>query len=301
MSLIHTRTFRVRHYECDAYGHVNNANYLHYMQEAAFDASAAAGYDLARYDAMGRLWLIHETDVEYLQPLRYGDSVEVRTWVLDFRGVRSRRAYEFRDMESGSMVARAQTDWVFLDATTLRPAPIPRELREAFSPEGVPIKAQPRERFPTPPEPPRGTFRMRRCVEWRDIDPMKHVNNATYLSYMDECGMEVSEAHGWPIQRMGEAGFAIVARRCRIEYREPAIYGDELELATFVSELRHASATRCYIITRAWSGSVLAQARVLYVWVDVRTGKPIHIPAEFISDFAANLAPGALPPQSRLR
>ena len=53
MPLTHTRTFRVRHYECDAYGHLNNANYLRYMQETAFDASAAAGYDLERYNKLG--------------------------------------------------------------------------------------------------------------------------------------------------------------------------------------------------------------------------------------------------------
>jgi len=49
MPLIHERAFRVRHYECDAYGHVNHANYLRYMQEAALDASAAAGYDIDWY------------------------------------------------------------------------------------------------------------------------------------------------------------------------------------------------------------------------------------------------------------
>ena len=61
MPLTHVRTFRVRHYECDALGHVNYANYLRYMQEAAFDASAAAGYDLDRYKAMGCHWLVRET------------------------------------------------------------------------------------------------------------------------------------------------------------------------------------------------------------------------------------------------
>ena len=45
--MIHERAFRVRQYECDPYGHVNHANYLRYMQEAAFDASAAVGYDFA--------------------------------------------------------------------------------------------------------------------------------------------------------------------------------------------------------------------------------------------------------------
>ena len=83
-----TRTFRVRFGECDAYGHVNNTNYVRYMQEAAFDASAAAGYDFARYDALGQYWLVRETEVEYLKPLVYGDTFEVKTWVADFRRVR---------------------------------------------------------------------------------------------------------------------------------------------------------------------------------------------------------------------
>ena len=85
MPLIQVRTFRVRHCECDAYGRAKYASYLNYMQETAFDASAAAGYDLARYEAMGRYWLARETDIEYLYPLRYGDSVQVKTWMADFR------------------------------------------------------------------------------------------------------------------------------------------------------------------------------------------------------------------------
>ena len=93
MMPVHERTFRVRHYECDMYGHVNHANYLRYMQEAAFDASAAVGYSLDTYQAMGRYWLIRDTDIEYLLPLRFGDTVRVKTWVVDFRRVRSRRAF----------------------------------------------------------------------------------------------------------------------------------------------------------------------------------------------------------------
>ena len=77
MPFTYSRTFRVRYYECDAYGHLNNANYLRYMQETAFDASAAAGYDLQAYEALGHFWLIRETDIEYRRPLRYDDSVTV--------------------------------------------------------------------------------------------------------------------------------------------------------------------------------------------------------------------------------
>ena len=61
MLLEHVRTFRVRYYECDAFGHVRGVSLLRYMQEAAFDASAAAGYDMAHYEELKRLWLVRET------------------------------------------------------------------------------------------------------------------------------------------------------------------------------------------------------------------------------------------------
>jgi acyl-CoA thioester hydrolase len=297
MPLTHVRTFRVRHYECDAYGHVNYANYLRYMQETAFDATAAAGYDLARYEAMGRYWLARETDIEYLRPLRYGDSVQVKTWVADFRRVRSRRTYEFRRFDpstrlrpgSEELAARAHTDWVFLDSATLRPTPIPQEMMVAFFPEGLPELAPPRPRFPPAPPPPPGVFRLRRRVEWRDIDLEQHVNNAVYLSYLEDCGVQVAAAHGWPMSRVQTEGFAIVARRHRIEYQQPAVLDDELELATWISDVRRATVIRHYTVTRVSDGALLARARTLWVWVDLETGRPIRIPSAFLADFAPNI------------
>jgi acyl-CoA thioester hydrolase len=292
MPMIHVRTFRVRHYECDAYGHVNQANYLRYMQEAAFDASAAAGYDLTRYEAMGHHWLVRETDIEYLRPLRYGDSVQIKTWVVDFRRIRSRRAYEFRRAGSDKLVAQARTDWVFLDSATWRPAPIPPEMMAAFFPEGLPDPAAPHPRFPSAPPPPPGVFRLRRRVEWRDIDPEQHVNNAVYLSYLEDCGVQVAAAHGWPMARMQAEGFAIVARRHQIEYQQPAVLDDELELATWISDVKRATAVRHYRVTRVRDGALLARARTLWVWVDLKTGRPIRIPGAFLANFAPNIAGG---------
>lgn len=290
MPLTHIRTFRVRHYECDAYGHLNHANYLRYMQETAFDASAAAGYDFTRYQELGAIWLIRETDIEYLLPLRYDDRVEVKTWVEDFRRVRSRRAYEFRLAQSGTLAARASTDWAYLSRQDGRPVAIPEEMKTAFFPEGVPADALRRGRFPPAPPPPPGVFTMRRRVEWRDIDPMQHVNNATYLTYIEDCGMQVSAAHSWPLERMWGAGFGVVARRHRIEYLLPAVLDDELEIATWVYDVRAASVMRYYTITRSSDSAVLARAHTQWVWIDVASQKPIRIPQAFMTDFAANIA-----------
>ena len=290
MPLTHTRQFRIRHYECDAYGHLNNVNYLRYMQETAFDASAAAGYGQSKYAAMGRYWLIRANDIEYLSPLRYNDVVEIKTWVVDFRRVTSRRAYEFRREGSDQLVARGFSDWAFLDTGSGGPAPIPGELKAAFFPEGDSAGFTSRPRFPDAPSPPPGVFKMRRRVEWRDLDPENHVNNAVYLTYLEDCGFQVAADYGWDVERMRAAGFAILARRHRIQYRQPAVMGDELEIATWVSEMKRASAVRHYTITRVADQTLTAKSHSLYAWVDVHNGRPVRILPEFLDDFRPNIA-----------
>ncbi len=285
------RRFRVRFTECDAYGHVNHANYLRYMQEAAFDASAAVGYDVDSYERMGRLWLARETDITYLRPLVYGDTVIVRTYVADFRRVRSRRLYEMRVADTDEPVATASTEWVFLDTASQRPVSIPQEMVTAFYDGEAPV-AERAEPFPEAPPPPPGTFRIQQRVEWRDIDRAKHVNNASYLAYIEECNTQVSIAHGWPLDRMLDMHLGIVARRYRIEYRQPALMGDELEIATYVSDAKRATAVRHYTIHRRRDNALLVRAHVLWVWIDLATGRPRRIPDEFRESFRDNIAAG---------
>lgn len=290
MPLIHKRIFRVRSYECDAYGHVNNANYLRYMQEAALDASAAVGYNEARYNELGHIWLIRETNIEYLRPLRFGDTVEVTTWVSDFRRVRSRRMYELYNVSSGEMVAKASTDWVYIDRASGRPARVPDEMIAAFVPDAPAEQAQRRDPFPEMPEPPPGAVTVRRDVEWRDVDPEQHVNNAAYLNYMEDCGLKAALSFGWSHQRMQSEGFAIVARQLRVEYRQPATFGDTLVVSTFLSDLRRATAVRHYQITRERDGEQVARARTLWVFVNLNTGGIMRLPSEFLDNFSSHVA-----------
>ncbi len=290
MPLTHTRAFRVRHYECDAHGDVQHANYLRYMQEAAFDASAAAGYDLDRYEAMGKFWLIRETDLAVHRPLHYGETVAVKTWVADFRRVRSRRAYELRLADSGALVARGHTDWVFLDRATERPASIPEAMKAAFFPEGPPDSAPPRERFPEAPPPPPGVFVTRRRVQWRDLDTAGHVNNAVYLAYFEDCAVEAATAHGWPPARMEAQGFIPVARYHRIGYRLPALLHDEIEIRSWLSDVGPGTAVRHFVLAQVSDGTLLARARSLWGTNDGHSGEPVPIPSALLSDLAPNVS-----------
>lgn len=278
MPRTYVRSFRVRHYECDAYGHLNHVGYLRYMQEAAFDASADAGYDLARYDQAGTYWLVRDTKIEYRRPLCYQDEVQVKTWVADFRQVRSRRAYEFRLAGQDEVVARAETDWAFMDSVRNRPAPIPPDMKAAFFPEGLPEPGPPRPRFPGPPQPPAGAFRLHRRVEWRDLDPAGHVNNGIYLAYVEDCGLQWLRSRGWPMARLVAEGLGIVARQHRIEYRQPALLDDELEISTWASDPGTTSVVRHTVIARRHDGALVARARTHQVWIDLEAGTPKPMP-----------------------
>jgi acyl-CoA thioester hydrolase len=287
MPLTHTRQFRVRYYECDAYGHLNNAQYLRYMQETAFDASAEAGYDLDRYKSIGHHWLIYNTEIEYLAALHYDERVTVKTWVADFRRSTSRRMYEFyRDDE---LVARAHTDWVFLDNASGRPAVIPAEMVQVFLPEGPTKPAIQRQPFPPAPPAPPGAFLTKRRVEFRDLDPVQHVNNAVYLEYASECGFQAVAYFNWPLERMLAAGFGIFLRRNRIEYLQPALLGEELEISTWAYNVRRSTATRYYAIQRARDAALLARVSTEAAWVDIKSGRLQRIPPDFLEDLRPNL------------
>lgn len=184
MPYIHTIDFQIRHYECDPRGQLHAPVLLGYLQEAAFAGSAAVGYSAQRYQEIGYQWYAYETEVELMMPLYYGDRLTVRTWVHDFRRVRSLRQYEVS--RDGVIVARASTDWVFINARTLYPSAIPPEIVQAYSLGETVMDGEARPPFPKFPEVPDHAFRMTRRVEGRDLDPAGHVNNATYLAYLLE-------------------------------------------------------------------------------------------------------------------
>jgi acyl-CoA thioester hydrolase len=290
MPAVHTEVFKVRHYECDAYGHMNNAVYLRYMQEAGIGAAAALGQDREQLDAMNRTWLPRFTEIEYLYPISAGEMIDVKTWVSGFRRVVSRRMYEFIKRGDERIIARSYTDWVFLDRDRLRPVTIPVEVKATFIPEIVDQPMSPRYKLPEPPPPPEGVFRVRRRAEWQDIDMMQHLNNAAYLDYAMDAGVQLTSAYGWPMSYWMEEGIAFIARRNSIEYLSPAYLDEELEIVTWLYNIRPATVTRHFDIRRVGEDELLARKQTLWVMLNLNTGRPMRIPDSMIKILSPNIS-----------
>ena len=66
---------RVRDYEVDSQGIVNNANYLHYMEHTRHEFCREAGTTFRDMQARGIDPVLSRVDIRYKQPLRLGDEM----------------------------------------------------------------------------------------------------------------------------------------------------------------------------------------------------------------------------------
>ncbi|HEX9389634.1 MAG TPA: acyl-CoA thioesterase [Anaerolineales bacterium] len=80
MSKIFTRTFRVRWAELDASGTVSPANYLRYLIETAWDWGDAVGLGVNDSRTLDLFWVIRETEIRFLRPLRHNDIFDFTIW-----------------------------------------------------------------------------------------------------------------------------------------------------------------------------------------------------------------------------
>jgi acyl-CoA thioester hydrolase len=131
---------KVRHYEVDQYGHVNHAQFVHYLEVARIEALEALGLSLAEMRRQGYLILAADLSVKYLAPARSGDTLEIVTHVQEIRGARSIWIQEVREAESHRQLVTAQVTGAFATEDG-RPARAPESFREKLSALLVPDQA----------------------------------------------------------------------------------------------------------------------------------------------------------------
>lgn len=127
----HARPFTVPASAVDINGHVNNVTYVQWMQDLAIDHAAVSGGTAATH-AAGCTWVARSHWIEYLSPAFAGDELLGLTWVETIRRVRSLRQYQFRRPSDQRLLARGETEWVFVDQATGHPRPIPDSVRACF-------------------------------------------------------------------------------------------------------------------------------------------------------------------------
>ena len=120
-------------------------------------------------------------------------------------------------------------------------------------------------------------FTKRIEVRFRDCDPMGHVNNAVYLTYL-----EVARFAYWREVCAGRdtAGDTFILARMECDFRAAAVMGEELEVRLRVDRVGRSSFDIRGDIVRPADGALILESRAVMVMYDYAAGTPVPIPDE---------------------
>ena len=117
-------------------------------------------------------------------------------------------------------------------------------------------------------------------VRFRDCDPMGHVNNAVYLTYLEQARFaHWRDLWGFDFERLPDGAPGVILARAEIDYRIPARYGDVLEVRIGLERIGRTSFSYLYEVVDQ-KGQVVANARSVQVMYDYSTGRPAPISDE---------------------
>lgn len=134
-----THDIVVRFNECDPLGHVNNAIYFTYLEEARTDVFRIFNPDMVMRD-----WnlIVASTRCDFLQEVLYLQKITVYTWIGRLGTSSFDVEHAIRDAE-GNWVARGKATLLGFDFETKQGVPLTDEIRAKLlqhsdAPEGVP-------------------------------------------------------------------------------------------------------------------------------------------------------------------
>lgn len=241
--------------DMDVQGHINNAAYLDYLQEARVAFLLSGSPVLHQLLDSGVLVVSHQ--LEYLKPVAFSERpLAIKLWVDAIGGSRFSIGYEVFDGDD--LAARARTAVVPFDLASNALRRLTAEEREvlgkALEPAG-PLRPLPKALVPA------DVYRYRIDVRWSDLDSYGHVNNVKYYDYVQEARINfMTNTIGW------EPGAVWVVVRQDMEYAKPLDFRiDPYEVGTVVAAVGNRSFTLAAEIRDPTTATVFATARTVVV------------------------------------
>ena len=118
-------------------------------------------------------------------------------------------------------------------------------------------------------------FRIPIALRWSDLDALNHVNNARYLTFLEQARIEWFDTvdEPWMTDEMGP-----VVATATLNFRRPIEYPASIAVELFTERLGNTSVTIGHRIVAA-DGTLYCDGHVVAVWINRRSGKPVPLPA----------------------
>jgi acyl-CoA thioester hydrolase len=112
-----------------------------------------------------------------------------------------------------------------------------------------------------------------------DIDVYGHVNNAVYLTYLEEARVAFGEAVG--LRRLYSRTCSTIVAHADIDYKAPAFHGDELHIDVRAGAVGRSSFEYLYEVRRPASGTRIAVGRTVQVCFNFELDAVVRVPEEW--------------------
>lgn len=122
---------KTNYYETDQMGIIHHSNYIRYFEEARLYYLEQYGLPYEEIEKLGILIPVLSVQVDYKKAIRYGDTIEIKEWMMDFSPVKFSIKYEVRNKETGELHATGTSGHCFVDKE-LRPVRLKRDYREIY-------------------------------------------------------------------------------------------------------------------------------------------------------------------------
>lgn len=114
-------------------------------------------------------------------------------------------------------------------------------------------------------------------VRYGDLDPQGHVNNARYLTYIEQARVAYIQRLGlWDGRSFLDVG--VILADAHVTFREPVLFGQDVRVWVRVSRLGNKSMTFEYRLDEANSGQEFAVASTVLVAYDYHNQETIPVP-----------------------
>ena len=120
----------VRGYHCDAYGHVNNARYLEFLEEGRW-AFLQPAMDRSIFDDLGLLFVVVNINIAYKSVVVPNDVIDVIVKGMKFNNMSLQIDQEIKKGEK--ICAKAEVSFVLLDAKTQKPVKVDDNIQRIFN------------------------------------------------------------------------------------------------------------------------------------------------------------------------
>lgn len=273
-----------RHSELDINQHINNTNYLRYLEEARVSMLRERGLEIKEVHESPVDMILYKYNCFFKKQVYYNEELEVRSTQIQTKLVRGILRQEIYRKLDNSLVFAADAYWAFV-ARDKKHIHLANEFAKRFGSE-VALSISPYEVEDLPSFAsvnPRKYHVTQAVARPYEMDAFFHMNNAVYSAYYELARWNfVKDNFGLDLYRNANANSVIY--RSLIEYIYPVVGFDELLIYTWVHDLTKTRIIYLHEMSDK-NGKVRSRAKSEICFLHLTKGTPTRVPENIFQSY----------------